>query len=102
MDSIVKNKVRDLQALCKQFRVKRMYLFGSAATDNMKRTSDIDFLIAFHDSLPMEDYADNYFDLHIMLAELFHRDIDLITEPSLSNPYFIREVERTKELIYAE
>jgi hypothetical protein len=27
--------------------------------------------------------------------------VDLITDRSLSNPYFIKDVEKTKELIYA-
>jgi len=32
---------------------------------------------------------------------LFKRDIDLVTENSLKNPYFIEELNETKQLIYA-
>ncbi|RZL31341.1 MAG: nucleotidyltransferase domain-containing protein, partial [Pedobacter sp.] len=31
---------------------------------------------------------------------LFDREIDLVTENSLSNPYFINEIEQSKQLIY--
>ena len=46
------------------------------------------------------DYTDNYFELHYKLSDLFGRKIDLITERSLSNPYFIESINETKELIY--
>jgi predicted nucleotidyltransferase len=77
-----------------------MYVFGSACTDIFNENSDIDILIAF-ENLSIEQYTDNYFDLHYKLQDLFGRNIDLLTEQSLSNPYFIKRVEQTKQLIYA-
>jgi len=77
-----------------------MYAFGSVCTDNFKEDSDIDFLIAF-DDLSFDQYTDNYFELHYKLQDLFNRQIDLLTVNSLSNPYFIKGIEQTKELIYA-
>jgi predicted nucleotidyltransferase len=46
------------------------------------------------------DYADSYLNLADKLEELFQRPVDLITDKSLSNPYFINSVNRTKTLIY--
>jgi hypothetical protein len=40
--------------------------------------------------------------LHDKLEALFQRKVDLLTENSLSNPYFIESIEETKELLYAE
>jgi len=77
-----------------------MYAFGSVCTDKFNNNSDIDFLISFED-ISYEQYTDNYFDLHYKLQDLFNRRIDLLTENSLSNPYFINGVDRTKQLIYA-
>jgi uncharacterized protein len=82
------------------YRVRRMYAFGSVCTDKFNNNSDIDFLISFED-ISYEQYTDNYFDLHYKLQDLFNRRIDLLTENSLSNPYFINGVDRTKQLIYA-
>jgi hypothetical protein len=62
--------------------------------------SDIDILILFKD-LSIEKYTNNYFELHYKLEELFNRKIDLLTENSLSNPYFIESIEETKQLLYA-
>jgi len=35
------------------------------------------------------------------MEQLFNRKIDLITEDSLSNPYFIKSLEKTKTELYA-
>jgi len=101
MNSLIEKKLPDLKLLCEKYRVATLYLFGSANSDNFNENSDIDFLISFKDDVTLEEYADNYFDLIFELESLFGRDVDLITEKTLSNPYFIRSVEQTKRLIYA-
>ncbi len=101
MNSIVKDKLPQLVALCKKYSVVRMYLFGSAARNDFNEaTSDIDLLIAFSSQLTMEEYADNYLDLVEILDNLFGRQVDLVTEKQLASPYFIENVERDKQLIY--
>lgn len=42
------------------------------------------------------DYADTYFDLTDQFENLFQRPVDLVTEKSLSNPYFIESVNQPK------
>lgn len=83
-----------------RYDVKTMYIFGSACTEDFSEESDLDFLISFKD-IPIEQYTDNYFELHYRLEELFGRKIDLLTENSLSNPFFIESIEETKQLLYA-
>jgi len=46
------------------------------------------------------DYADNYFDIVDKFEDLFRRPVDLVTDKSLSNPYFIDSVNKTKTLLY--
>ena len=77
-----------------------MHVFGSVCTDKFNEHSDIDILISFN-NLSVEQYTDNYFELHYKLQDLFGRKIDLLTDKSLSNPYFIKGMEQTKQLIYA-
>jgi len=101
MNRIVTEKKSQIAMLCKKYRVATMYLFGSAATDTLNENSDIDFLISFRSDVSLEEYADNYFELLFELEDIFGRKIDLVTEKTLTNPYFIRSVEQTKQLIYA-
>ena len=100
MQAFIRDKIEDLKILCQKYDVKTMHVFGSASTDKLNSESDVDILIAFKD-ISIEQYTDNYFNLHDDLEKLFERKIDLLTENSLSNPYFIESVEETKQLLYA-
>ena len=101
MNSEIKDKIPQLVMLCKKYRVATMYVFGSTTTDAFNESSDIDFLVSFQKDIILEEYADNYFDLMFEIEDMFGRKVDLVTENTLSNPYFIRSVEQTKQLIYA-
>ena len=100
MQRFIEDKIQKLREICKTYDVKSMYVFGSACTDKFNKNSDIDILVAFKD-ISIEKYTDNYFELHYKLEQLFGRNIDLLTENSLSNPYLIKSIEETKQLLYA-
>ena len=100
MQKILESKISDLQAICTNLGVKRLYAFGSVVSEDFNSESDIDFLISFMDKLSIEEYTNNYFALHYKLQDLFKRKIDLVTERTLSNPYFIESIEESKKLIY--
>lgn len=100
MQPVIEKKKDDLKSICQSLNVKRLYAFGSAVSGAFREDSDIDFLISFNDNLSVEEYTNNYFTLHYKLRDLFHRKIDIVTERSLSNPYFIDSINQTKELIY--
>ena len=46
-------------------------------------------------------YADAYFSLREGLEPLFGRDIDLVTEASLANPYFRQQAESERRNLFA-
>jgi predicted nucleotidyltransferase len=88
-----------IKTLCIMHNVRSLFAFGSVCTDKFNDDSDIDLLISF---MPMDfgDYADTYFVLADKFEDLFQRPVDLVTEKSLSNPYFIDSINQTKTLIY--
>lgn len=87
--------------LCRLYSVRRLELFGSAATGDLRTgTSDLDFLVEF-DPLLRESYPDTYFRLLEALEDLFGRPVDLVVSKAIRNPYFRRAVEATKVLVYA-
>lgn len=90
----------DLRDLCQRFHVKRLDIFGSAATGQMKESSDIDLLVEFDEQVNPRRF-DNYFEFLRALEGLFDRHVDLVETGGLRNPYFIQEVEATKRRIYA-
>ena len=100
MHPIIKNQLNAIKDLCKQYKVKSLYSFGSVNTSAFNEKSDIDLLIDFEPDISIEDYTDNFFSLREKFSNLFKRDIDLVTRRSLSNPFFIQDVEQSKVLIY--
>ena len=99
----VTHRFTELEQLCKRFRVRRLYLFGSATTDRFDpRTSDLDFVVDMADRQPTGEYANRYLGLAEALEKLFNRPVDLITEQSIRNPYFLQEVETTRQLLYEQ
>jgi hypothetical protein len=100
MQRFIVDKIEQIKTLCKDYDVRELYVFGSVCTNKFNSESDIDILISFKD-ISIEKYTDNYFELHYKLEELLGRKIDLLTENSLSNPYFIKSIEESKQLLYA-
>ncbi|MDR0941637.1 MAG: nucleotidyltransferase domain-containing protein [Bacteroidales bacterium] len=88
-------------SLFAKHKVKEAYLFGSAITDKFdERKSDVDFLINFIDGIDPLEKGELLWNLRFSLEDNLNRPVDLITETSLKNPYFIEEVNETKMKIY--
>jgi hypothetical protein len=45
--------------------------------------------------------ADRYFGLLEALRSLFQRKVDLVMARAMHNPYFIREVNKSRTMLYA-
>ncbi len=90
-----------LEEVCRRFHVRRLTLFGSAATGEFESDrSDLDFLVEFQPLAPALR-ADAYFGLLSALEDLFQRKIDLVEEGASENPYFLSAVEQSRALLYA-
>jgi predicted nucleotidyltransferase len=99
MHALIDENINQIRQLCIEHHVKGLFAFGSIVQGTFSEESDIDLIVSF---TPMDfgDYADNYFILADKFEALFNRSVDLITEKSLSNPYFIESVNKTKTRLY--
>lgn len=100
LQPIIKNKLPQVIELFKAHNVIRAYAFGSVCTKKFNKQSDIDLLIAFQNGIDPLQKGQSIWDLEDALMEMFNRNIDLVTENSLKNPYFIKELNETKVTIY--
>lgn len=97
----ISQRRKELEEICRRYRVRRLELFGSAAAGRDRPgESDLDFLVEF-EPLPQGAYADAYFGLLEGLERLFGRPVDLVVAGAIKNPYFRESVERTKAVVYA-
>ncbi|HEX9641250.1 MAG TPA: nucleotidyltransferase domain-containing protein [Candidatus Krumholzibacteria bacterium] len=95
----IADRQSDLKKICREFGVKRLDVFGSAATGGFRSgESDLDFLVEFESDLVS---ADQYFGLLEALEDLFALPVDLVVASAIRNPYFKESVEETRTLLYA-
>ena len=88
-------------SLIEKHKVKEAYIFGSAISDKFdEEKSDIDLLVNFIEGLEPLVKGELIWDLKFALEDSLNRPIDLITESSLKNPYFIEEINQTRIKIY--
>lgn len=99
MNKLLEENLDRIRSYCKEHQVDKLHAFGSIVNDDFTENSDVDFLIKFKD-ISAEEYADSYFRLHDLFEQIFKRKVDLVTENSLSNPFFIKKVNQTKTLLY--
>ncbi len=97
--NIIEKNTGTLVSLCKQHKVKELYIFGSILTPKFNKDSDIDMLVQF-DKVDILEYADNYFDFKDRLEKLLGREIDLIENQAIRNPIFRKILDRDKKIVY--
>jgi hypothetical protein len=90
----------EIRNLCQKNKVKNLYVFGSVLTNKFNDTSDIDLIVDIDSNDPL-DYADNYFNLKFALEELLKRQIDLLEDKAIRNPYLRYNIDNSKTLLYA-
>lgn len=90
-------------ALCKKYRVAKLWVFGSILTPDFNDDSDVDLSVDFDsETINREglDWADIFFDFMHELEALFGRRIDLVCDDAVKNKIFRKELDTTKLLIY--
>ena len=92
----ISSRRQELEQLCRRFHVRRLDLFGSAASDDFNPArSDLDFLVEFE---PEASSFDVYFGLKESLEALFGRSVDLVEPSAIRNPYFKASVESSRRV----
>jgi len=98
---VLRDKRDAIAELCARHGVARLFVFGSALRDDFRPgESDVDLLVEF---APMDGYAKAvaYFDLLEALQELLGTEVDLVMTGAVKNRYIARDIERTRQLLYA-
>ena len=98
--SILEKHSKELKKACESYRVQSLHAFGSVLSDHFTEESDIDLLVEFNrDSY--EGAFEQYFGFKNSLESIFGRKLDLVCYRAIRNPYFKREVDNTKQELYA-
>lgn len=96
---LIEMNIDKIVALCKKYKVAKLWVFGSILTPRFNDDSDVDFSVIFHYD-QIQDLFVTFFDFIEELQELLGRKVDLVDETAVKNSYFRRELDSTKHLIY--
>lgn len=101
MHPLIEQRRTEIARICQRHRIRRLEVFGSAArgTDFDPATSDADFLVEF--DAASKRGLESYYGLKADLEALLQRGVDLVEPAALRNPYLLRGVNSSRELVYA-
>ena len=97
--NVINRNIKKIRDLCDKHKVASLFVFGSVLTNRFKSDSDIDFIVDFA-GVDLYNYADNYFDLKTSLEHLLNREVDLLEEKAIKNPFLRKSIDSSKKLIY--
>jgi len=100
MIDITDEQMTRVRALCDEYGVLKLELFGSAATDAFDPAqSDLDVVATFAER-SKGDLGDRFFAFCDAMEALFGRRVDVLTSSTFDNPFMQRSVDRTIRTIY--
>ena len=97
----IREHIQQIKSLCDEHSVRSLFAFGSVTSDKFKPDSDIDLVVDIDASDPIE-YSDHYFTLKFQLEQILQRNIDLLEQKAIRNPFLKQEIDRTKILVYGK
>ncbi len=98
MQAFISEHLTELTALCRQYHVRRLELFGSAAREDFDPSrSDVDFLLEFE---PGQGSWNLQFELQGKLEALYGRKVDLVAG-EIRNPYIRKTIDEDRQIVYA-
>jgi len=95
MIPLVQDNLQSIQHILHKHHVKRAFVFGSVCSEKFNNNSDIDIIVAFQKRY-FDNYVDNYLSLESELSKLLEREVDIVAEETIQNPYFIQSINLTK------
>ena len=100
MHYIIEYNLAELREICRSFHVKRLYVFGSLGNDTFDiNNSDVDLVVELEEKDPVEK-GEILMMLWNKFENLFGRNVDLLSNPNVRNPYLQQGIDATKKIIY--
>ncbi len=84
---------------CEEFAVCELSIFGSQARGDSDEESDFDFVVSFHKTQGSK-LSDRFFGLLFYLEDHLAKQIDLLEQDAIRNPYLRAAIEEEKKIIY--
>ncbi len=99
---LIDRDIDKIVALCKKYKVAKLWVFGSILTPRFNDDSDVDFLVDFDEKhIESLDYADNFFNFVHEIEPVVGRKVEMVVNKSIKNCFFRAEVDETRKLLWS-
>jgi uncharacterized protein len=88
-----------IKNFCRRWKVSEFSLFGSVLREDFGPESDVDVLVSFSPDIPWSLF--DWIDMIDELKEIFGREVDLVEESGLRNPFRRRDILDNRQVVYA-
>jgi predicted nucleotidyltransferase len=88
-----------IKEFCRRWKISEFSLFGSVLREDFGPESDVDILVSFNPDIPWSLY--DWIDMIEELKEIFGREVDLVEESGLRNPFRRRGILDNRQVVYA-
>jgi predicted nucleotidyltransferase len=86
-----------LEELCHRWQIVELWVFGSAARNEMRPDSDVDLMVRFAEGDPWGLW--DFVTLQDELPGVFGREVEVMEKGPIRNPYKRRSIERDLKLL---
>ncbi|MBN8598564.1 MAG: nucleotidyltransferase domain-containing protein [Planctomycetes bacterium] len=91
--------IAGLADICRRFGIVECSVFGSAATGDLARANDVDFLISLQAGVVLD--FDEYANLENELSALCGKPVDVINARFVRNPFLRKSIAESRRVLYA-
>ena len=100
--SLISDKQAAIEALCQEFKVERLEVFGSASTGPWNsETSDVDFLVTYSPDWHHGGWMTSHYVLQGRLSDVLGRPVDLVlARQAFKSPVFDDAVQASRRIVY--
>jgi predicted nucleotidyltransferase len=89
--------VGSIDSFCRRWSVRELSLFGSVLREDFSPESDVDVLVAFEPGAQRSLF--DFVEMRDELMELFGREVDLVSQGGLRNPFRRHEILTTRQVL---
>jgi hypothetical protein len=99
MKAVIPVEQIKITAFCRKWKVAEFSLFGSVLRQDFHPESDVDVLVKFASDADWSLF--DWVDMMDELKAMFGREVDMVEESSLKNPFQRRGILAGREILYA-
>ena len=88
-----------IREFCRKWKVRELSLFGSVLRGDFRPDSDVDVLVSLEDDAPWS--LMEWVEMIEELKTIFGRDVDLVDQSAIRNPFRRHTIMTTREVVYA-